>query len=94
MKEYVYPSSSDSLTDSYRHLKFNALRWLVYHGKDREKLWNSIPHCNVVFTTYETVVKDYQKHKSSHHPTPILTLTWRRIVLDEGTYFWPPEQTR
>jgi SNF2 family DNA or RNA helicase len=61
------------------------MKVLRYHGKDRLNDLGKIDGTNILLTTYQTVSADWKKGKSSGS-TPLFSVQWRRIILDEGSY--------
>ena len=51
----------------------------VYHGRSREIDPKSLADWDLVLTTYHTVAAE-----AIQSPAPLNSITWFRIVLDEG----------
>ena len=67
-----------------------APRILTYHGPDKKVLSpQKLKEYDVVITTYQTMIQElFPYGKSTPEPLPaskgLFSITWRRIVLDEG----------
>ncbi|CAN9415730.1 unnamed protein product [Alternaria alternata] len=61
------------------HLHDGKLKWFTHHGKQRLKLDKNRRPPEIVFTTYQTLEREYRKGAHS-----ILSHHWRRIILDEA----------
>lgn len=69
------------------HLKPDSLRWHVYHGSRRQILRESISSYHVILTTYDVVASEYRnllRQSVLDASTPIFSLTWTRVILDEA----------
>jgi SWI/SNF-related matrix-associated actin-dependent regulator of chromatin subfamily A3 len=67
----------------------HSLRVLIYHGQGKVLLTPStIAEYDVVITTYETVMVEYWQKSAKPKPVPrkqgLFSISWRRVVLDEG----------
>ncbi|PYH80229.1 hypothetical protein BO82DRAFT_433433 [Aspergillus uvarum CBS 121591] len=61
------------------HIKYNRLRYFIYHGANRGKVKPSlVREYDIVITTYETIRQDWRTKDG------LSTETWYRIVLDEA----------
>jgi len=73
-----------------KHIDNNhSLRVLTYHGQGKVLLTPStITQHDVVITTYETVMAEYWERCAKPKPVPrkqgLFSISWRRVVLDEG----------
>ena len=59
----------------------------MYHGPNRYKYSSTLEEYNIVFTTYNVVAAEWKNHKRSStdaHTHGLFSLTWHRIILDEG----------
>ncbi|KAF1929812.1 uncharacterized protein M421DRAFT_419589 [Didymella exigua CBS 183.55] len=79
---------SNWTTQMKRHIKpEHALRTMFWHGTRKEPITpKQIENYDVVISTYESVSADWYSQKSSALPKKSgpFSITWRRIVLDEG----------
>ncbi|KAH6850549.1 SNF2 family N-terminal domain-containing protein [Chaetomium sp. MPI-CAGE-AT-0009] len=66
-----------------RHLKAGALRFIVYHGSQRQKNAALLSNFDVVLTTYETVRAEYSQALGGTQGA-IQAVSWNRIILDEA----------
>ncbi|KAK8224942.1 SNF2 family N-terminal domain-containing protein [Phyllosticta capitalensis] len=79
-------------TQIERHVKpEHQLRVLIYHGTRKKRIDpKEIANYDVVVTTYETASSEYWGGKANLQPKPVprkdglFSVTWRRLVLDEG----------
>jgi len=74
-----------------RHVKQkHALRVLTYHGPKRVPIdRNIITNYNVLITTYDTMMAEYwsgatKQAEKVPRKSGLFSVTWRRLVLDEG----------
>lgn len=74
----------------------------VYHGPKRERRVDVLENCDVVITTYATLVHEYPKILKKHHDYerrkkeklplpkrregPLCRVSWNRVVLDEAQH--------
>lgn len=65
-----------------KHLHPGALRCLLYHGPKRSNDVPSMLAHDVVLTTYDMIATEWKNLDKG--PRPLFSVTWRRIVLDEG----------
>ena len=68
-----------------QHLHPGTLRYLLYHGPNRSDEITLILAYDVVITTYNVVATEWKSLEK--RPRNLFSVTWRRIVLDEGKYF-------
>jgi SNF2 family DNA or RNA helicase len=64
-----------------------GLHILVYYGPDRYKYLSTLEEYDIVLATYNVVAFEWKNHKRSPaeaHAHGLFSLTWHRIVLDEG----------
>ena len=68
------------------HVHAHAMKWTLFHGSNRTKLAKKFECCDIVISTYHTVLAEWKRSTSesldagqSMHAFP-----WHRIVLDEG----------
>jgi SWI/SNF-related matrix-associated actin-dependent regulator of chromatin subfamily A3 len=75
-------------TQMKKHLKpEHALRVMFWHGTRKEPITpKQIENYDVVISTYESVSSDWYSQKSTALPRKSgpFSITWRRIILDEG----------
>jgi SWI/SNF-related matrix-associated actin-dependent regulator of chromatin subfamily A3 len=75
-------------TQMKRHIKDEyALRVMFWHGTRKETITPSqIENYDVVISTYESISTDWYKQKSTALPRKSgpYSVTWRRVILDEG----------
>lgn len=67
-----------------RHLQPNTLKCFTYHGQTRKGV-ESLDQYDVIITTYYTLSAIWRKRAG--HPedeNSIFSLTWHRVVLNEG----------
>ncbi|XP_059160044.1 transcription termination factor 2-like [Physella acuta] len=80
-----------------RRCRPGALKYIVYHGPNREKHIHKLIDNDVVLTTYTIIAKELGTDKDTNAETPIedseecsadlpmlLKVGWKRIVLDEA----------
>ncbi|KAF2099155.1 hypothetical protein NA57DRAFT_27133, partial [Rhizodiscina lignyota] len=81
-----------------RHVKEeHALNVLTYHGARKQPINpGTIANYDVVVTTYETVMSEWFSQKSPNLPRKdgLFSVTWRRLVLDEGHNIRNPNAKR
>lgn len=81
-----------------RHIKEeHALNVLTYHGARKQPVNpNTIGNYDVVVTTYETIMSEWFSQKSITLPRKdgLFSVTWRRVVLDEGHNIRNPNAKR
>lgn len=65
-----------------RHLHPGTLRCWLYHGPNRSRDMTSMLAHDIVITTYDVVATEWKNLDKG--PRPLFSITWRRIVLDEG----------
>ena len=70
-----------------RHLYPNTLHHRLYHGPRRSEDMVSVLKHDIVITTYDVVAVEWKSLDKG--PRPLFLVTWRRIVLDEGTLLCP-----
>ena len=68
-----------------QHLHPGTLRYLLYHGPNRSDEIALILAYDVVITTYNVVATEWKGLEK--RPRTLFSITWRRIVLDEGKCF-------
>ncbi|KAL1654740.1 hypothetical protein SLS61_002489 [Didymella pomorum] len=75
-------------TQMKKHIKpDHALRVMFWHGTRKESITlKQIENFDVVISTYESVSSDWYSQKSSTLPRKSgpFSITWRRVILDEG----------
>ena len=87
LTEFVFTHQiEDGVTDFRSHMQDKAITWHVYHGPRRESKVAILARFNIVITTYETVVSDKKKaSQPMAQQTTLFDITWRRIIMDEGS---------
>ncbi|KAH8650675.1 SNF2 family N-terminal domain-containing protein [Tricladium varicosporioides] len=66
-----------------RHLRPNTLKWQFFYGQRRSTDTVALTLCDIVVTTYGTILSEWKKHIKT--PTSCLfLLLWHRVVLDEA----------
>lgn len=60
------------------HIHQGKIKTAVCLGSDRKKLRNELQSSDIVFTTYETMRRDWAEKG------PLFTHSWYRVILDEG----------
>ncbi len=65
-----------------KHLHPDTLRCLLYHGPKRSNDVHSMLAHDMVLTTYDMVATEWKNLDMGSRP--LFSVTWRRIVLDEG----------
>ena len=64
----------------HRHIRSGQIRYLVYHGPNRQRVQQAFGrHYDIVFTTYETLQRDAEAGNRLQDEN------WFRVVLDEGS---------
>ncbi|KAF2474647.1 uncharacterized protein BDR25DRAFT_332048 [Lindgomyces ingoldianus] len=75
-------------TQIKKHIKEKyALRVMFYHGTRKEPITpKQIRNYDVVISTYDSVSSEWHSQKSTTLPrkSGVFSVTWRRIILDEG----------
>lgn len=75
-------------TQMKRHIKpEHALRVMFWHGTRKETITpKQIENYDVVISTYESISSDWYSQKSTALPRKSgpFSITWRRVILDEG----------
>ncbi|KAH6612407.1 SNF2 family N-terminal domain-containing protein [Boeremia exigua] len=75
-------------TQMKRHIKpEHALRVMFWHGARKEPITpKQIENYDVVISTYESISSDWYSQKSTALPRKSgpFSVTWRRVILDEG----------
>ncbi|KIW00157.1 uncharacterized protein PV09_08333 [Verruconis gallopava] len=61
------------------HLAPDALKYHVYHGKDRISELEELKDNDIIITSYHTVANEMRRHTS-----PLFKVRWFRIILDEA----------
>jgi SNF2 family DNA or RNA helicase len=73
-----------AIADFKRHLRPGAMAWYTYHGPAKPSI-DVLSEYDIVLTTYETIAAQLKKfHKSNSAEETIYSVTWHRVVLDEG----------
>ena len=54
---------------------------MKYHGPDRGSLSNQFQDTDVVVTTYETLLSEWEAPEETR---PLFCWNWLRVILDEG----------
>lgn len=63
------------------HIRSGHMFWRVHHGSQKLTDAIDIQSCNLILTTYHTILAEYRKCGVSG---VILSTHWRRVILDEG----------
>lgn len=75
-------------TQMKKHIKLeHALRIMFWHGTRKETITpKQIENYDVVISTYESISSDWYSQKSTALPRKSgpFSITWRRVILDEG----------
>lgn len=66
-----------------RHLVPRALACYIYHGHNKKSI-DFLRQFDVVITTYHTIAAIWKHHSAHQDDESLYSLTWHRIVLDEG----------
>jgi SNF2 family DNA or RNA helicase len=61
------------------------MKFRRHHGKERLNDIREIDTINIVLTTYNTLLADWNKWKASGSHV-MFSVRWKRIVLDEGGF--------
>lgn len=69
-----------------RHLPGGALTVHVHHGRTRSADPRELAGCHLVVTTYDTISSDWARVDATGDKqlSPLFSLRWRRLVLDEA----------
>jgi SNF2 domain-containing protein len=59
-----------------------SLKWVRYHGRKRRDTLQEIEDADIVLTTYNTLMAEFESKNS-----PLHKLVWFRLVLDEGIIY-------
>ena len=82
-------------TQMKRHIKpEHALRIMFWHGTRKEPITpKQIENYDVVISTYESISSDWYSQKSTTLPRKSgpFSITWRRVILDEGHHIRNPK---
>ncbi|PYH91255.1 hypothetical protein BO71DRAFT_486414 [Aspergillus ellipticus CBS 707.79] len=62
----------------------HKLRVLVYHGNARAKATDNLEDYDVIITTYGTLTSEHGAEDKNHKKSPIFSVYWYRIILDEA----------
>ena len=77
-------------TQIAKHIKEeHALRVMFYHGTRKQPITpKSIKDYDVVISTYDSVSTEWHSQKSTKLPrkSGVFSVTWRRVILDEGKF--------
>lgn len=65
-------------------MRYDALKYAVYHGEERARHFSELLDFDLVFTTYGTVVKEMNAKERMKSRDILYSIAWFRIVLDEG----------
>lgn len=66
------------------HLKENSLSYNVFHGSSRTTDADELAKCDVVITTYSTILSEVSGKGAKRGVSPLMKLNLFRIVLDEA----------
>ena len=66
---------------AFRHIHEGQIRIIKYHGPDRGSLPNQFQDTDVVVTTYETLLSEWEAPEETR---PLFCWNWLRVILDEG----------
>jgi SNF2-related domain len=72
----------------HRHVGFDTLRIQKYHGSCKETDIEKLVDSEIVLTTYATIAAEFSRNSRLH------SITWFRIVLDEGKPHCNPTSCR
>ncbi|KAJ6200143.1 SNF2 family N-terminal domain-containing protein [Bipolaris maydis] len=64
------------------HLHDGKLTWFMHHGRQRFKLKSKEVLPDIVFTTYQTIEREYRNRAQGS--SSLLSHYWRRVILDEA----------
>jgi SWI/SNF-related matrix-associated actin-dependent regulator of chromatin subfamily A3 len=82
-------------TQMKRHIKpEHALRIMFWHGTRKEPITpKQIENYDVVISTYESISSDWYSHKNTTllRKSGPFSITWRRVILDEGHHIRNPK---
>lgn len=80
----VVPSSLIQTWDGQliRHIPPGQLRWGKHHEKQKIRHRDDVNHLNIVITTYQTIASEWRRRHA--YRSPIFSIYWHRIVLDEA----------
>ncbi|KAJ5064931.1 SNF2 family N-terminal domain-containing protein [Bipolaris maydis] len=80
----VVPLSLFSVWESQlkSHLHDGKLTWFMHHGRQRFKLKSKEVLPDIVFTTYQTIEREYRNRAQGS--SSLLSHYWRRVILDEA----------
>ncbi len=67
------------------HLHPQTLRSWTYHGPKRSKNLTGMLEFDIVLTTYDVVAQEWRN--LNNQLSPLFSMNWRRIILDEGETF-------
>jgi SWI/SNF-related matrix-associated actin-dependent regulator of chromatin subfamily A3 len=70
-------------SNNQRHLD-GSMNYIVYHGIKRKSLKDEIQTADIVFTTYNTLVREFQQKRTQKQSSVLHEMDFYRIVLDEG----------
>ncbi|KAH8892451.1 hypothetical protein GQ53DRAFT_861762 [Thozetella sp. PMI_491] len=78
----VVPSEllmSNWVEEMEKHLLKGSTKYYKYHGEDRHTAATTLQDCDIVFTTYGTIISDASRRKGI-----LGDFKWYRLVLDEA----------
>lgn len=67
-----------------KHCEIGALKVLLYHGPKRDRDVKRMKSYDVVLTTYNIVQMEKKKMDGDKIASPLFSLKWERIILDEA----------
>ncbi|KAI1130950.1 SNF2 family N-terminal domain-containing protein [Nemania abortiva] len=67
------------------HVFAGRLKWCRHHGKSRITGFDNISSQHIVLTTYHTVTAEWKGHTNAQ-PSPLFSVQWKRIILDEAHF--------
>lgn len=79
-----YPIILNHTTNTSRHVVPGELGFHRHHGKTRLNDISEISQFNIVLTTYHTVSAEWKAANGGLEKSPLFSVRWRRIILDEG----------
>ncbi|KAI0459294.1 SNF2 family N-terminal domain-containing protein [Xylaria acuta] len=67
------------------HVFKDRLKWCRHHSKSRIAGFDNISSQHIILTTYHTVSAEWKGYINAQ-PSPLFSVQWRRIILDEAHF--------
>ncbi|KAI0814685.1 SNF2 family N-terminal domain-containing protein [Xylaria sp. FL0064] len=67
------------------HVFKDRIKWCRHHSKSRITGFDNINSQHIVLTTYQTTIAEWKGYTNAQ-PSPLFSVRWRRIILDEAHF--------